>query len=155
MTRFSAKYFNKNKAVKAIIFNKDKRIKTYYVNPEGNTITINEKSYTLNEQDWFLSDGFPTYVFNDTDAQPKNPLNNKAAPVMTPDDFNTAISSKVAKEIFDASGKGTDMATISMIISFVSILATGVVGYLVSTNFEQITITINEIREVLRIIGGQ
>ena len=155
MTRFSAKYFNKNKAVKAIIFTKDKRIKTYYTNPEGNTLTINGKSYTINEQDWFINDGFPTYIFNDSDAQPKNPLNNKTVPVMTPDDFNTAISSKVAKEIFDASGKGMDYATISLITSFVTLLAVGVVGYLLTTNFESLSTTVNEIREVLRIIGGQ
>jgi len=108
MTRFTAKYFSKNTAVKAIIFTKDKRIKTYYTKPEGNTITLNGKSYTINDQDWFINDGFPTYIFNDSDAQPKNPLVNKNVPVMSPDDFNTAISSKVAKEIFDASGKGMD-----------------------------------------------
>ena len=155
MTRFTAKYFHKETAVKAIIFTKDKRIKTYYTKPEGNTITINNKSYTINDQDWFINDNFPTYVFNDSDAQPKNPLINKADPVMTPDDFNTAISSKVAKEIFDASGKGMDTATLSLILSFITLAAVGVVGYLFMTNFEQLSLTINEIREVLRIIGGQ
>ena len=155
MTRFRAKWFYKDAAVKAIIFTKDKRIKTYYTKPEGNTITINNKSYTLNDNDWFINDNFPTYIFNDSDAQPKNPLINKSAPVMTPDDFNTAISSKVAKEIFDASGKGMDTATLSLLVSFITLAAVGVVGYLFMTNFEQLSTTINEIREVLRIIGGQ
>lgn len=155
MTRFSAKHFHSKTAIKAIIFNKDKRIRTHYVNPEGNTITIKEKAYTLNDQDWFISEGFPTYIFNDTDAQPKNPLDNKAKPVMTPDDFNTAISSKVAKEIFDASGKGMDSATISLILSGLSLAGIVVLGYLFTSNLEGLTTTINEIREVLRIIGGQ
>lgn len=155
MTRFSAKYFNKDKAIKAIIFTKDKRIKTYYCKPEGNTITIKEKSYTLNEQDWFINDGFPTYIFNDSDAQPKNPLTNKAVPVMSPDDFNTAISSRVAKEIFDASGRGLDSGMLSLILSGLALAGIGIVGYLVATNYEQMMLTINEIREVLRIIGGQ
>jgi len=141
MTRFTAKHFSKNTAVKAIIFTKDKRIKTYYTKPEGNTLTINGKSYTINDQDWFINDGFPTYIFNDSDAQPKNPLINKTVPVMSPDDFNTAISSKVAKEIFDASSKGMDTATLSLIISFVTLGGVAVVGYL------------NHL--VLRIIGGQ
>jgi hypothetical protein len=155
MTRFTAKHFSKNTAVKAIIFTKDKRIKTYYTKPEGNTLTINGKSYTINDQDWFINDGFPTYIFNDSDAQPKNPLINKTVPVMSPDDFNTAISSKVAKEIFDASSKGMDTATLSLIISFVTLGGVAVVGYLLTTNFESLAATVNEIREVLRIIGGQ
>jgi hypothetical protein len=155
MTRFTAKHFSKNTAVKAIIFTKDKRIKTYYTKPEGNTLTINGKSYTINDQDWFINDGFPTYIFNDSDAQPKNPLINKTVPVMSPDDFNTAISSKVAKEIFEASGKGMDTATLSLIISFVTLGGVAVVGYLLTTNFESLAATVNEIREVLRIIGGQ
>ncbi len=155
MTRFSAKYFNKTTAIKAIVFTKDKRIKTYYTKPEGNTITIKEKSYTLNDQDWFISDGFPTYIFNDTDAQPKNPLDNKVKPVMTPDDFNTAISSKVAKEIFDASGKGMDSGMLGLILSGLSLAGIAVLGYLFTSSIEDLTLTINEIREVLRIIGGQ
>jgi len=155
MTKFSAKYFNNKTAVKAIIFSKDKRVKTHFVNPEHNSITIQGKTYTLNDQDWFISEGFPTYVFNDRDAEPQNPLNPTRRSLMTADDFNVAISSKVAREIFDASNPKMDAGMIGLILSVITLIGVGVVGYLMSENFTQISQTITEIREVLRLIGGQ
>jgi hypothetical protein len=155
MTKFSAKYFHSNKAVKVIVFSKDKRVKTYYVKPDNNTVEVESKTYTLNDQDWFISEGFPTYIFNDRDAEPQNPLNPKVRSLMTADDFNVAISSKVARDIFDASSSKMDTGTLGLIISIITLIGVGAVGYLLTENFTQLSQTITEIREVLRLIGGQ
>lgn len=154
MTRFQAKYFNKNKAVKAIIFSKDKRIKTFYANPSSNTITINKKSYTINDEDWFLSDGFPTFVYNDQSAEPQNPIKAKLKPVMSPEDFNVAISAKVAKEIFDAGSSKMDPGTLGMILSFITLIGLGALYYVFNEKFNALMQLVSEIREVLRTLGG-
>jgi hypothetical protein len=154
MTRFQAKYFSKDKAVKAIIFSKDKRIKTYYANPLSNTITLNNKSYTINDNDWFISEGFPTFVYNDQSAEPQNPLKVKLQPVMSPEDFNVAISSKVAKEIFDASSNKLDSGTIGLILSFITLVGLGALYYVFNEKFTAMMQLLAEIREVLRTLGG-
>ena len=154
MTRFQAKHFNKNKAVKAIIFSKDKRIKTYYANPESNTITLNNKSYTINDDDWFISDGFPTFVYNDQSAEPQNPIKAKLEPVMSPEDFNVAISAKVAKEIFDASNNKMDAGAIGLILSFITLAGLGALYYVFNEKFTAMMQLLTEIREVLRTLGG-
>ena len=112
MTKFKASWFHKKTAVKVIVFTKDKRVRVDYVKPANNTLTAFKKTYTLNDSDWFLSDGFPTYVFNDLDSEPQNPLNPKVRSLMSADDFNVAISSKVARDIFEASNKGMDGGTL-------------------------------------------
>lgn len=155
MTKFIAKNFHSKTAIKAIIFTRDKRIKTIYENPDNNTLTHNNKTYMLNDKDWFLSEGFPTYIFNDTDIDPQNPLNPKIKSVMNPDELNIAMSSKVAREILDASKSGMDGNVLGLVLSIFSLIFIGGVGYLMIENFQQITITINEIREVLRLLGGQ
>lgn len=154
MTRFQAKHFNKNKAVKAIVFSKDKRIKTFYANPESNIIKLGNKSYTINDDDWFISDGFPTFVYNDQSAEPQNPIKAKLQPVMSPEDFNVAISAKVAKEIFDASNNKLDSGSISMILSFITLIGLGALYYVFNEKFSAMMQLLSEIREVLRTIGG-
>jgi len=154
MTRFQAKYFKKENAVKAIVFSKDKRIKTYYALPNSNTITIKNNSYTINDDDWFISDGFPTFVYNDQSAEPQNPIKAKLKPVMSPEDFNVAISAKVAKEIFDASSNKLDAGTVGLILSFITLGGLGALYYVFSEKFTAIMQLLTEIREVLRTLGG-
>ena len=153
MTKFSAKYLNGNKAVKAIIFSKDKRIKTYYCIPQNKTITIGTNSFVINDDDFFLSDGFPTYIYNDISSEPVNPnkLNNKT--FMKPDDFNAAISSKVAREIFDAASNKMDAGGLGLIFSGITLAAVAILAYIGYSNFESMLAIINEIRDGLASLG--
>lgn len=154
MTKFSANWFNKKTAVKVIIFSKDKRVRITYVNPQNNTLTAFKKTYTLNDNDWFISEGFPTYIFNDIDSEPQNPLNPKIRSLMSADDFNVAISSKVARDIFEASNKGMDGGTLGLVLNILTLLGVAVVGYLTFDNFTQLSQSLAEIREILALIGG-
>lgn len=154
MTKFSANWFNKKTAVKVIIFSKDKRVRTAYVNPLNGTLTAFKKTYTLNDTDWFISEGFPTYVFNDLDSEPQNPLNPKQRSLMSADDFNVAISSKVARDIFEASNRGMDTGSLALILNIMTLIGVAVIGYLTFDNFAQISASITEIREILALIGG-
>jgi hypothetical protein len=154
MTKFSATYFHKKTAVKVIVFTKDKRVRVDYVKPLNNTLTAFKKTYTLNDSDWFLSDGFPTYVFNDLDSEPQNPLNPKVRSLMSADDFNVAISSKVARDIFEASKGGMDSGSLGLILNIITLLGVAVIGYLTFDNFTVLSERITEIREILKLIGG-
>jgi hypothetical protein len=154
MTKFKALWFHKKTAVKVIVFTKDKRVRVDYVKPENNTLTAFKKTYTLNDSDWFLSDGFPTYVFNDLDSEPQNPLNPKVRSLMSADDFNVAISSKVARDIFEASNKGMDGGTLALVLNILTLIGVAVVGYLTFDNLATLTTRLNEIREILSLIGG-
>jgi len=154
MTKFSANWFNKKTAVKVIIFSKDKRVRITYVNPQNSTLTAFKKTYTLNDNDWFISEGFPTYIFNDVDSEPQNPLNPKVRSLMSADDFNVAISSKVARDIFEASKGGMDSGSLGLVLSIFTLIGVAVVGYLTFDNFAQLSQSITEIREILSLIGG-
>jgi hypothetical protein len=154
MTKFSANWFNKKTAVKVIIFSKDKRVKITYVNPQNSTLTAFKKTYTLNDNDWFISEGFPTYIFNDVDSEPQNPLNPKIRSLMSADDFNVAISSKVARDIFEASKGGMDGGSLGLILNIITLIGVAVIGYLTFDNFTVLSERITEIREILQLIGG-
>jgi hypothetical protein len=154
MTKFSANWFNKKTAVKVIIFSKDKRVRITYVNPQNSTLTAFKKTYTLNDNDWFISEGFPTYIFNDLDSEPQNPLNPKIRSLMSADDFNVAISSKVARDIFEASKGGMDSGSLGLILNIITLLGVAVIGYLTFDNFATLSQSITEIREILSLIGG-
>jgi hypothetical protein len=154
MTKFSANWFNKKTAVKVIIFSKDKRVRITYVNPQNSTLTAFKKTYTLNDNDWFISEGFPTYIFNDVDSEPQNPLNPKIRSLMSADDFNVAISSKVARDIFEASKGGMDGGSLGLILNIITLIGVAVIGYLTFDNFAILSERITEIREILSLIGG-
>jgi hypothetical protein len=154
MTKFSANWFNKKTAVKVIIFSKDKRVRITYVNPQNSTLTAFKKTYTLNDNDWFISEGFPTYIFNDVDSEPQNPLNPKIRSLMSADDFNVAISSKVARDIFEASKGGMDSGSLGLILNIITLIGVAVIGYLTFDNFSILSERITEIREILSLIGG-
>jgi hypothetical protein len=154
MTKFSANWFNKKTAVKVIIFSKDKRVRITYVNPQNSTLTAFKKTYTLNDNDWFISEGFPTYIFNDVDSEPQNPLNPRVRSLMSADDFNVAISSKVARDIFEASKGGMDSGSLGLILNIITLIGVAVIGYLTFDNFAILSERITEIREILSLIGG-
>jgi hypothetical protein len=73
---------------------------------------------------------------------------------MSADDFNVAISSKVARDIFEASNKGMDGGTLGLVLNILTLVGVAVVGYLTFDNFATLSQSITEIREILSLIGG-
>lgn len=144
------KTFKKNEIVRLCVYGKSKHIRNYYVRPLGNTATCNKVSYIINDKDFYLdSDNIITYTYREDSVEPVNPFDSKRS-VMSQEEFNVAIDNKIIRDLVQSTGNGFDMATISMIISVVSLLGILFVGYMV---YEQQTL-INEMREVLRVIGG-
>lgn len=139
--------------IKAIIVYPDRRVKTFWRKPDGNTVTINERSYTITKDDIFLTANVPTYLYQAEQPEPINPLNaNKS--LWTSQEFNTAIEAKVAREIFNAVDKKLDAGTIAMIVGGLTIIVVAVIAYMGNETLQTIMSQLREIREVLRIIGG-
>ena len=144
------KTFKKSEIVRLCVYEKSKHIRNYYVIPQGNTATINKRSYIINDKDFYLdADSIITYTYREDSVEPVNPFDSKRS-VMSQEEFNVAIDNKIIRDLVQSTGGGMDMATISMMIAVVSLLGIIFVGYMV---YEQQTL-INEMREVLRVIGG-
>jgi len=154
MKNWINKHLRKGKCVLAIYIGIDRRVKFHYVIPQGKNLTINGHSYVLNEDDLFLYKGMPSYILTIKNAEPIkiNPLNQKEN-FMTADDYNTAISSQVAKEIFLATKKGFDSAMLSLILMFVLTIGLVVVAYLGSEMIASLQADLDAIKNVIG-IGG-
>ena len=157
MNEWVIRKFYKAKAVRMIIVYDDKRVRTHWAIPDGNNVNIKigdlSMSFIINDHDFFLMKGVPTYFFNVRNAEPFNPLEQKKT-YLTPSAYNTAISAKVATEIFNATNAKMDVGLMSIIMGVVCILAIGIVGYLGYTQIQIILEKLAEIRETLRLIGG-
>jgi hypothetical protein len=143
------KNFKKEQAVKMIYVGNDKRIIIKWLLPENNTITYNNKSYMLHPNKMFIHKGTPSLFINFKDAEPLDPL-DKSNQIYSADDFNTAISSKVGQELFEAS-KPKTLADLGTIISILSLVG---VAYLLITMNDNFTNLLNQINEIRQIIGG-
>ena len=143
------KNFKKEQAVKMIYVGNDKRIIIRWLIPENNTITYNNKSYMLHPNKMFIHKGTPSLFINFKDAEPLDPL-DKSNQIYSADDFNTAISSKVGQELFEAS-KPKTLADLGTIISILSLVA---LAYVLITMNDNFTNLLNQINEIRQIIGG-
>jgi hypothetical protein len=148
------KHLQKKKCVVAMVFNTDRRTKIHYVIPKNKSITIGANSWVLNENDMFLYRGIPAYVLTTKNAEPIkiNPLNQDEN-FMTPQQYNTAISSKVAEQIFLASKKSFDANFITMLMSGLLLVGLIIIAYLGSQYINDINTKIDEIRQILQIFG--
>jgi len=147
------KIYKRRNMIKAIIVYADRRVKSFWVKPDNNTISIDTRSYTVTKDDIFLSKNVPCYIYQADQPEPINPLNFSKS-LMTSQDFNTAIEAKVAREIFNAVDKKLDAGMISMIMGAATILAVVVIAYLGNQSITMILEQLKEIRDILRIIGG-
>lgn len=143
------KNFKKEQAVKMIYVGNDKRIIIRWLLPENNTITYNNKSYMLHPNKMFIHKGTPSIFINFKDAEPLDPL-DKSNQIYSADDFNTAISSKVGQELFEAS-KPKTLADLGTIISILSLVG---LAYVLITMNDNFTNLLNQINEIRQIIGG-
>ena len=80
----------------------------------------------------------------------KKTLNN----VMSPVDFDTAISARVAKEIFEVTSNKMDKNTINIMLTIGAIGIIAVVGYMLSKKMDTILEAIENIKNLLELIGG-
>jgi hypothetical protein len=145
--------FYKAKAIRLILVYPDKRVRTHWAIPNGHNVSVLSYSFIINEHDFFLMKGVPTYFFNINNAEPFNPLEPKKT-FLTPSAYNTALNAQVATEIFKASENKFDVGLMSILMGVATIIVFGVVAYLGYGQIQIILEKLAEIRETLRLIGG-
>lgn len=146
------KHFKKGKCVVAMVFDTDRRTKIRYLIPKNKSITIGSNSWILNEDDMFLYKGIPAYVLTTKNAEPIkiNPLNQNEN-FMTPQDYNTAISSRVAEQIFLATKRQFDANIITLLVSGLCLVGLVLIAYLGNQALTDLT---NKINQLINMFGG-
>ena len=154
--QFIVKHFMKNKHVKAYVIYPDGRAKLYYAIPDNDTIKVDNKIYNLTVEEKYLTGkNIPTYFYDSNNIEPKNLFKEDCInKVLTAKQLNTAISSKVATEIFQASSGSMDKVTISMILSGVVIAVVLVGLYMLNGKLDGIIETLEKIKQVTDLMGG-
>jgi len=122
VSQFIIKNFQKSRAVKVILVDSDKRVKTRFVIPEDKTVTIGNKSFVMNPELTYYSEGFPTYIVNYENIQPLDLLNGKDSE-MLPTDLNTILQSHIGRDIANASkGNKLELGLIMSAVCVVGII---------------------------------
>lgn len=147
---FFYKTFKKDELVHAVVYTGDRRVRNYYRIPTGLEIKIKNKTFLINDKDFFLDmDSIPTFTYHINRTDPIDPFDTKKS-VMTPEYYDIAINNKVASDIFASTKSKMDIAQLNLFVTIFVLLGVAALGYLV---YEQGNM-INEMREVLRLLGG-
>jgi len=152
-SQFIIKNFMRKSAVVAIIIYPDKRVRILYTIPKGNIISIkgHDLSFVVNDKDFFLYNGLPAFIYDINNVQPKNPYNEGDKQELTPFDFDTAISSRVAKEILEATSGKMDKLSIVLIMSFITLGGIAILGYYLG---DQLKAIMEKLIEIYQFMGG-
>lgn len=155
------KTFEKSKIVHAYIHGGG-RIKSYYAIPKvignqktGTTtqeIECGDGTYFINERDFKLDrDGIPTFTYTVGNRIPVDMDALKTyTDTQTPQSYQVGIHAHVATDILKQTNNKMDSATISLILSFITLLAVGATVYFVMQQQEML----KNIDELLKLIGG-
>lgn len=146
MKEWIIKTFMKRHAVRIYIATPDKRLKEYWCLPKGDQVSIKGVgTYILTIDEANLSSkNVPTYIFNTVNPEPLDLQKGKKS-VYTPEQFQVAIDSNIAKEIFLATKSGT-ISQDTMIILGVMVLGFAGLGYF-------LTDQLNALNDILQALG--
>ena len=153
-TNVRNKTLNRGRCVRVMVVYKDKRIRSFYRIPKGNTITADGRTYSINEKDVLNTKGIPTYLYVTERAEPLDVYDVQKSNV-SPEELNIAINSRVASEILDSMGGRLSAQAVVMIMGFLTLGVLAVFGYLLYTELGTLAEQINEVREILREVTGR
>ena len=137
--------FNKRHIVRIYIFGNDRRIGEHYVIPDkDNTVTIDNKKYTLTQDAYHYQKGIPTYIFADNKVTPVNIFDVPKTDKLTAEDFKSITDSKIIQQIVDEMDDESAPKEL-LILGGAMLLGFVVLGYLMMTSLEGIEQMLQEI----------
>lgn len=153
MNEWIIKNFHKKDAIRATIVYPDKRIRLHWAIPKGDVVQIGQTAYIINDKDVLIQQGIPSYIFRSDRPEPINPFDLQKS-VLTANDFNVAISAKVASEILAVTSGKMDPGLLAIAGGVLATIAVVGVGYWLSTILEGITERIAELERLIKLLGG-
>jgi hypothetical protein len=73
---------------------------------------------------------------------------------MTSEEFHTAINNKVTRDIFATQERKMDASQLTIIFGIIMVAAVGAVAYFGYEEINNLKLMIEEIRQLLRLVGG-
>ena len=138
MGNFINKHFRKKSCVKINLFNNsDRKQSVHYVIPKDNTITIQDKSWLIEDKFVYLDDKrFLTFNLNNDSAFPalqpfqpnQQPLLDEKGKQLSANRFNIAINTNAARQVYQNFEKSMDKMTYVLILQGIVILGL-VIGF--------------------------
>ena len=154
MSQFIIKNFMKKKSVKCIFMKNDRKVITKYlvvkddfVSFEGHTYIIDPELFMLGKNNW------PTFYFHLEDAKPINMLGFELSDIDS-GKLDARIDSHVLRDLFGSFQKKIDPSTMTMLFGFITLAGIGALGYYLTDKYHEMMLLLEEIRQVLRIVGG-
>lgn len=156
MSQFIIKNFRKKQAIKLLIVYPSRKFKLVWIIPDKDIASYDGMSFNINEKDFILdSNNIPCYIVDTKNVEVKDPYApNTINQVMTPLDFDTAISAKVATELFNTLKSAIDKHTISIIIGVIGIVITGLIGYMIIGKLDAFVEQLDRIESYIKLITG-
>lgn len=147
-------HMNRDK-VKVILNYGDRRMKIYKVKPKDNTVTVDNKTFNINDKDFILHKNVPTFIFKTTHTEPINVFGDGLPSPYTPSQYRTAIDNKIVEEIFNSTNKKSALqeGSLLMLLLFGIIGGLGLIAYLGYDKLQLIITQLNNIIEALKSIG--
>jgi len=152
MGSFINKHFKRGKSVKVRIYYPDRRARLYWVVPDSTgNVSVDNMSFIIDENRAYLERGIPTYVFTNTTTEPVDPRKVKTNKLHTAETFNVALTSKITREFLQSTKRDMDIPTV---LSIITLVAVGIIGYLVYTNMTEFSAQIQSLTDILNQITG-
>jgi hypothetical protein len=146
--------FNKKKAVCVVVIQDTRKLLVDYAVPDpSNNVLINEQKRIITKDGYTLLNNIPTYFYKQDDPQPM-PVNDKNSPAMSIDEYTAAINSKAVQDIFNAFEDGMPVSTLVKLGIGITVAAVAGAGYYMVTQLEPIIMKLDQIIEMLQVIGG-
>jgi hypothetical protein len=152
MKNWINKHLRKGKCVHVMVYDLPRRVKSYYLIPVDNIVSIPGHRWKLNELKVYLFKGIPSYVLSTKDAEPIDPLELDKH-IESSETFDIAIGQTVAREIFNAMKSSFNSAMLSLILMFVLTIGLVVIAYLGSEMIASLQADLDAIKNVIG-IGG-
>jgi len=144
--------FRRNKVVRLIITQKDKRVTERIVIPKSKGFCkLDDKTFRIDSENVFYGDKkIPTYLFYEEEATAFNALDPKKWKDKTssPEDLETALNQSIAKDIIEATSGADSTKVLTIILLILTLLAVAGFGYFV---YEQL----NEIMQYLADLSNE
>lgn len=149
MNQFTIKHFHKKDAIKLLIVYPSRKWKLVWALPDNDLVKYKGYEFKINEKDFILDNkNTPCYIVDTGNIEVKDPYSpNKINKIISPEELNTAISARVATEIFNTMKSAMDKSTIAIIVGVMGIAITLVGIYLLMGRLD-------ELQSLLELIGG-